>query len=690
MQSFLRILVVLSLTVIGAACGGGGSPPAAMNPPPTNQAPTANAGDDQRVNEGTTVNLSGAGADGDGTIVSYSWQQESGIAVAITNADMANASFVAPTVAASEVLLFRITVTDDDGATGSDTITVTVDDIGPLTVTVDAGIKKLNFSWTELPGSTHYRLLENPDGNSGFTQVGADIPAGTLTVSLAISVHLFDFARALYIVEGCDAAGCTGSTEVSAMNDMLATIGYFKASNTDEGDQLGRQIALSADGNTMAVGAYLEESVATGINGDQNDNSAGDSGAVYVFRFDGITWFQQAYIKASTNAVPDPGAGGDRFGQGIALSADGNTLAVGAHNEDSSATGINGDENDNSADRSGAAYVFRFDGTNWFQQAYVKTSNTEAGDNFGSSLALSADGNTLAVGAINEDSNATGIDGNQNDNSTDIAGAAYVFRFDGTNWAQTAYIKASNTEAGDRFGESIALSADGATLAVGAHDERSSATGINDDQSDNSAEGSGAVYVFRYDGTNWSQQAYVKTSNTNSLDSFGGALRRIVLSEDGNTLAVGATGEDSNATGINGDQNDNSADHAGAVYVFRFDGADWFQQAYIKASNTDEGDDFGNAVALSTDGTVLAVGSRDASCADGVGGDQNDNSCASAGSVYVFRFDGTGWAQRAYVKALNAQAGVGFGNSIALSADGATLAVGSPGEDSAAGAAYVY
>ena len=200
---------------------------------------------------------------------------------------------------------------------------------GPLTVTVDAGIKQLIFSWTELPGSTHYRLLENPDGHSGFTQVGADIPADTLSASVAISVHMFDFVNALYIVEGCDASGCTGSTEVSVMNDMIATIGYFKASNTDDGDSFGVAIALSADGTTLAVGANREESIATGINGDQNDNSASNSGAAYVFRFDGTDWFQQAYIKASTNHVPDPNEETDQFGLGIALSADGNTLAVG-------------------------------------------------------------------------------------------------------------------------------------------------------------------------------------------------------------------------------------------------------------------------------------------------------------------------------------------------------------------------
>lgn len=75
--------------------------------------------------------MSGTGVDSDGTVVSYRWQQENGMAVTITSADMANASFIAPAIAVTEDLLFRLTVTDDDGATGSDIITVTVKHIDP-------------------------------------------------------------------------------------------------------------------------------------------------------------------------------------------------------------------------------------------------------------------------------------------------------------------------------------------------------------------------------------------------------------------------------------------------------------------------------------------------------------------------------------------------------------------------------
>ena len=125
---------------------------------------------------------------------------------------------------------------------------------------------------------------------------------------------------------------------------------------------------------------------------------------------------------------------------------------------------------------------------------------------------------------------------------------------------EQAYLKASNTGVNDNFGTSVAL--DGDTLAVGAYNEGSAATGVNGDQADNSASGAGAVYVFVRSGSTWTQQAYVKASNTESYDRFG-----ISVALDGDTLAVGAYGESSADIDLDGDQADNSASQAGAVYV---------------------------------------------------------------------------------------------------------------------------
>jgi hypothetical protein len=337
---------------------------------------------------------------------------------------------------------------------------------------------------------------------------------------------------------------------------------HFQGFDSEPGDAFGGTVALSGDGVTLAVSASGESSSATGIDGNQADNSADGSGAAYVFTRDNQgVWSQQAYIKASNTEAYDG------FGEKVALSWDGTTLAVSTIREDSNAMGIDGNQADNSADYAGAVYMFgRDDQGVWSQQAYIKASNTEADDLFGFRIAVSGDGATLAVGTHKEDSNATGIDGNQADNSAVSAGAAYVFtRDDQGVWSQQAYIKASNTDADDKFGVDVALSGDGSLLAVGAVEEASNDIGIGGEQADNSADDAGAVYVFTRDVNSvWSQEAYVKASNTAQID----LVRFVALSGDGTTLAVGAYGEDSSATGFGGNQLDNTVGGSGAVYLY--------------------------------------------------------------------------------------------------------------------------
>ncbi|MBK8432932.1 MAG: hypothetical protein IPL28_17275 [Chloroflexi bacterium] len=114
----------------------------------------------------------------------------------------------------------------------------------------------------------------------------------------------------------------------------------------------------------------------------------------------------------------------DYFGSSVAV-ADG-TVMVGAHQEDSNATGLNGDQADNSANNSGAAYIFTRTGEIWSQQAYLKASNTDEGDYFGSAVTIAGD--LVAVGAYGEASNATGVNGDQGNNSAFISGAVYLNR----------------------------------------------------------------------------------------------------------------------------------------------------------------------------------------------------------------------------------------------------------------------
>ncbi|MBI5764610.1 MAG: FG-GAP repeat protein [Planctomycetes bacterium] len=324
---------------------------------------------------------------------------------------------------------------------------------------------------------------------------------------------------------------------------------YLKASNTGAFDNFGNWVAVSGD--TVVVGAYGEDSSATGVNGNQADNSADNSGAAYIFVRSGTTWSQQAYLKASNTGVSD------LFGLSVAVSGD--SVVIGAYSEDSNATGVNGNQADNSTANSGAAYVFVRSGTTWNQQAYLKASNTGADDEFGRLLAVSGD--TVVVASYAEDSNATGVDGIQTDNSASAAGAAYVFVRSGTTWGQQAYLKASNTDAGDFFGVSVAVSGD--TIVVGANQEDSNATGVDGNQTDNSAANSGAAYIFVRNGTTWSQRAYLKASNTELGDFFG-----VSVAVSGDAVVVGAYQEDSSATGVNGNQADNSALKSGSAYAF--------------------------------------------------------------------------------------------------------------------------
>jgi len=237
-------------------------------------------------------------------------------------------------------------------------------------------------------------------------------------------------------------------------------------------------------------------------------------------------------------------------------------VVVGAQSEDSQATGVNGNESDNSASFAGAAYVFRRSGVTWSQEAYLKASNTDAGDFFGCSVSLSDD--TAVVGALFEDSRATGVNGYQSDNNAIRSGAAYIFGRSGGTWSHDAYLKASNTNGEDYFGHSVSVSGD--TVLVGAYWEASKATGVDGDELDNSRPRAGAVYVFRRSGALWSQEAYLKASNTGTGDQFGHSV-----SVAGDTAVIGAICECSGATGVNGDQSDNSALAAGAAYVFDLD-----------------------------------------------------------------------------------------------------------------------
>jgi hypothetical protein len=512
------------------------------------------------------------------------------------------------------------------------------------------------------------------------------------------------------------------AVHLAAQSAPLKQVAYLKASNPGMSDHFaeggalpghtGMGVAVSGDGNTIAVGAPHESSSARSINGNENDDSAYNAGAVYVFARSGGRWTRQAYVKASNAGA------GDHFGSFVTLSADGNTMAVAAHWESSAVAGVNGNQADDSLPQAGAVYIFTRSGTTWTQQAYLKASNPGRagsggedpgdGDQFGFSLALSRDGNTLAVGANSEDSNAAGARSDPRDDSFSSAGAVYVFARTGGTWAQQAYLKAdgsTNTGLGDQFGFSVALNANGNTLAVGVYDESGSGRTVNA-PIDRMRGGSGAVYVFGRSGTTWTREAYLKTWNAEGGDSWGVS---VALSDDGNTLATGSLDEDCVCMGVvNAPSDVGSTDQkadlsTGAVAIFVRGGGAWTQQAYIKASNTGQEDWFGVRLALSGDGNTLAVGApNEDSNAQGINGPQTNDSATEAGAVYLFTRGSAAWSQLAYVKGANTEAFDEFGGAVALSRDGRTLVAGAKGEDSGsignpadnsideAGAAYIF
>ncbi len=386
--------------------------------------------------------------------------------------------------------------------------------------------------------------------------------------------------------------------------DQVFPGAYIKASNTGAGDYFG--YSLDIHGDTMVVGAPMEDSNATGVNaaltggsGTQEDNSAVDSGAAYVFVRDPQTgiWSQQAYLKASNTGA------GDWFG--VSVSVHGDTILVGAIYEDSVATGVNGDQSDNSSASAGATYVFTRSGGTWSQQAYLKRGPGVS--SLGVGLAVACEGDTAVVGG----SRRVGV---------------YVRS--GSTWTYQATLEASNHTDSDSFGYDLDLSGD--TIVVSATHEDSNANTVNGNESDNSLQDSGAAYIFQRTAGVWTQQAYLKADNPGQLDYFG---HRVAIS--GEMVVVAAISEDSDATGFNGDGTNNNAELTGAAYVFIRRGTSWTQEGYAKGFNNTPGS---MMYGVSAEGPRIFFGLwGERSSSTGVEGNPWDTSTPGAGAAYIYK-----------------------------------------------------
>jgi regulation of enolase protein 1 (concanavalin A-like superfamily) len=326
----------------------------------------------------------------------------------------------------------------------------------------------------------------------------------------------------------------------------------IQASDKQAYDQFGWSVSISSNGNTAIVGAYTE------------DTGGSSAGAAYIFTRSGTTWTQQAKIQASDKAT------NDLFGYSVSISGDGNTAIAGALFEE----------------YGGSAYIFTRSGTTWTQQAKIQASDRQASDFFGSSVSMSSNGNTAIVGAMFEDTGGSS------------AGAAYIFTRSGTTWTQQVKIQASDKQASDNFGVSVAISDDGNTAIVGAYTEDTGGTNA------------GAAYIFTRSGTTWTQQAKIQASDKQASDFFG---HSVAISSNGNTALVGA-------------YNDHTgSDRTGSAYIFTRSGTTWTQQARIQASDKQASDNFGWSVAISDDGNTTIAGAYN-----------EDTGGTDTGAAYIF------------------------------------------------------
>lgn len=277
----------------------------------------------------------------------------------------------------------------------------------------------------------------------------------------------------------------------------------------------------------------------------------------------------------------------------------------------------------------GAAYIFTRSSSTWNQQALLTAADGAAGDRFGISATLSDDGNTAMIGAYVDDI-ATNTD----------QGSVYIFVRSGESWSQQTHLTSSDGAAGDYFGRSVSLSGDGNTAAIGANMKK---IGSNS--------GQGSAYIFTRSGTSWSQQAQLIPLDGAAYDWLGSSVS---ISGDGNTALAGAEGH---KVGANSTQ--------GAAYIFTRSGTTWSERAQLAALDGEESDWFGSAVALASSGNTALIGAH----WDMVGS-------LMTGSAYIFSGSGSSWTQTAHLVASDAASGDNFGVAVALSGNGSIAFTG--------------
>lgn len=399
-----------------------------------------------------------------------------------------------------------------------------------------------------------------------------------------------------------------GVTEAADGADHCATEtapGEFKLQPEDLEAADGAGFSVSVSGDTALVGTMNEQ------------RSAPSIGSAYVYTDDGEAWCLQAKL------VPDGAEPNEQWHEdrpdddlfGAAVSLDGDTALVGAQNDD------------DTANNSGAAYVFTRRGDAWSQEAKLLADDGDTHDLFGGSVSVSGD--TALVGAHLEDD--SGFQG----------GAAYVFTRNGGAWSQETKLLADGGDDVDAFGAAVSL--DGDTALVGAPSESRAELDV------------GAAYVFTYSGSSWTQEAKLVADDAERSDHFG---REVDL--DGDTALLGA------------ESKDEAGRASGAAYVFTRNGSTWSQQAKLRPDDGQELDRFGFSVGVDGDRAVV--------------GTFNPIQGAT-GKAYLFTRDEASWSQAATIVPADGAVSDRFGWSAGVHRDRAL--VGAFGSDDT-GAAYLF
>lgn len=328
-------------------------------------------------------------------------------------------------------------------------------------------------------------------------------------------------------------------------------------STLEAGGEFGNSVSI--DGNRAIIGAIYEDY---------------DQGAAYIFERDGSGSWLEAAKLLSSDIEED-----DRFGVSVSISGD--VAIVGAK--------YGGTDGYPTYDEEGAAYLFERDGSgSWLEMAKIQASDKKIDDLFGQSVAISED--RVIVGAPGENTSGDGT------------GAVYFFERDGGgSWHEVAKIQASDKEAEDRFGGSVAISGNRAIVGASGEDTGGNSTG--------------AAYVFERAGTGaWVEVAKVQADDKEAFDYFG-----VSVSISGNRAIVGASGEDTGGSGT------------GAVYLFERTGSGaWHEKAKWQASDKQVNDYFGKSVAISGKRVI-------------VGASGEDTGGSNAGAAYLFECQCRWW-----------------------------------------------